>query len=255
MSLCIIHVDGSFYSASTSTKKSGLGWGIVAEHDDQTHEACGGYAVSKNQGLNGAHEDIALLHALAYMRNHGFSPQNTHMYCDDQLMGHAPTYLAKENFLGYKAELIERRVTRAAQFIGQEALVPQIMQELQDVCLHKVKGHQGHVYQERVDYLAKYGAHFSVGESPEKLTFEDWLHKGLVVYGPPESTPDIAQGAAVNGGPTASEGPSLVDLGLEDPCVESGSPMTVYKPSVRIQYAPFVRTLDEEAIEPCGPSS
>lgn len=154
MSLCIIHVDGSFYSASTSTKKSGLGWGIVAEHDDQTHEACGGYAVSKNQGLNGAHEDIALLHALAYMRNHGFSPQNTHMYCDDQLMGHAPTYLAKENFLGYKAELIERRVTRAAQFIGQEALVPQIMQELQDVCLHKVKGHQGHVYQERVDYLA-----------------------------------------------------------------------------------------------------
>lgn len=233
MAHCIIHVDGSFYPDPLKKTQAAIGWGVVAEHDDRTHEACGGYSVSRNQGLNGAHEDIALLYALQYMRNHGFSPKDTSIYCDDDLMGHAPTYLAKENYRAYLAEQIERRVTRAAEFIGQEKLVPLIMDELHNVRMHKVKGHQGHVYQERVDYLAKWSAHTAVGQTAPQLAFEEWLIKGLVIYMPPEA----AQ-------------PDMVSLGLIDPPTDSLStptPQSVantpYKPRVRIQYAPFVRNL------------
>ena len=254
MANCIIHVDGSSYSQSKKKTYTGLGWAIVAEHNNQTHEACGALTVKKIQGLNGAHEDIALLRALEYMRSNGFHPQNTSIYCDDDLLGHAPTYLAKENYLGFKAEKVAERVNKAAKCIGQTHLVDLILQELAQVKMHKVKGHQGHVYQERVDYLAKWSAHLVLGESQEKLTFEHWLRKGLVIYGPPETTPTApALPTGEEEAPTL-EGPSLVDLGLEDPSAEGAPTPPVYKPSVRNQYAPFARTLDDEPPEPSGPT-
>lgn len=254
MANCIIHVDGSSYSQSKEKTSTGLGWAIVAEHNNQTHEACGALAVKKNQGLNGAHEDIALLRALEYMRTNGFHPRNTSIYCDDELLGHAPTYLAKENYLGFKADKVAERVKKAAKCIGQTHLVDQILQELAQVKMHKVKGHQGHVYQERVDYLAKWSAHLVLGESQEKLTFEHWLRKGLVIYGPPETTPTAPALLASEEETPVHEGPSLVDLGLEDPSAESAPTPAVYKPSVRIQYAPFARTLDDADPECFGPA-
>lgn len=253
MATCIIHVDGSSYSQSKEKTNTGLGWAIVAEHNNQTHEACGALAVKKNQGLNGAHEDIALLRALEYMRTHGFEPKNTSIYCDDELLGHAPTYLAKENYLGFKADKVAERVKKAAKCIGQTHLVEQILQELAQVKMHKVKGHQGHVYQERVDYLAKWSAHLVLGESQEKLAFEKWLQKGLVIYGPPDAPTPVPAPIELDNPAPAGQEPSLVDLGLEDPSVESGPAVPVYKPSVRIQYAPFARTLDAEGNEP-GPA-
>lgn len=243
MASCIIHVDGSSYKDPHNKKDHniGLGWGIVAEHGNETYEATGGYATLRNHSMSNAHEDIALLHALQYMRDNGFSPQNTTIYCDDELLGHSPTYLAKENGRGYMAEKIEHRVIRAAKFIGQELLVPKIMDELHDVRMHKIKGHQGHVYQERVDYLAKWHAHVVVGNITEKLSFEKWLAKGLVIYMPPE---EKVQPRLVD-----SPDDSLIALGLLDPPrnkedvngkLASALP---YKPRVRIQYAHFVRTL------------
>ena len=230
MASCIIHIDGSFYPHTSEKSHAALGWGILAEHDDQTHEACGGHRVRRNQGLNGAHEDVALLYALQYMRERGFPPQKTSIYCDDELMGHAPTYLAKENFRAHMTEQVERRVKRAAQFIGHDTLVPQIMEELHSVRMHKVKGHQGHVYQERVNYLAKWSAHQAVGESTTQLPFEDWLKKGLVIYMSPE--------------------PDLVALGLTDPLPdalgtqpEKPTAKSLCKPRVRIEHAPFVHNL------------
>lgn len=248
MANCIIHVDGSSYPDPITKKQNGLGWGIVAEHANQTHEASGAYVAIKNQGMNGAHEDIALLHALKYMRTNGFAPESTSIYCDDDLTGHAPTYLAKENFRGYHAEKIERRVVRAATFIGQLELVPQIMDELTRVVLHKVKGHQGHVYQERVDYLAKWHARKALGSETEQLPFEAWLKKGLVIYMPPEEP--VSKANSVLG-----ETPSLADLGLADP-EDSPGVKEPYKPRVRIQYAPFVRTLlaPEDAQQESSPS-
>lgn len=247
MTNCIIHVDGSSYPDPITKKRNGLGWGIVALHDDESHESSGAYIGIKNQGMNGAHEDIALLHALQYMRDNGFAPESTSIYCDDDLMGHAPTYLAKGNYRGYQADLIERRVTRAATFIGQLDLVPKIMDELARAVVHKVKGHQGHVYQERVDYLAKWHARKMLGDQTEQLPFEAWLKKGLVVYmAPDESMPKVAD---------TEQGPNLADLGLADP--EPGSDAkTPSKPRVRIQYAAFVRTLlaPEETFQESSPS-
>lgn len=234
---CIIHVDGSSYPDPVTKKQNGLGWGIVAEHGNETHEASGAYVASKSKGMNGAHEDIALLHALQYMRDNGFTPQDTSIYCDDELMGHAPTYLAKENYRGYLAEQIELRVVRAATFIGQIELVPRIMDELTNVVLHKVKGHQGHVYQERVDYLAKWNARKMLGDDTEQLPFEAWLKKGLVIYMPPEETATASTDVA-----TPVDSPSMADLGLADPKTPEGDAQ-VYKPRVRIQYAAFVKTL------------
>ena len=77
MASCIIHVDGSSCPDPIIKKQNGLGWGIVAEHGDETHEASGAYIAIRSQGVNGAHEDIALLHALLYMRGHGFAPEDT----------------------------------------------------------------------------------------------------------------------------------------------------------------------------------
>ena len=225
MNTCIIHVDGSYCSSTTTKNKHGLGWGLVAEHHDRTHEKHGGYLVQKNQDLNGAHEDIALFHALQYMRGHGFTPQTTHIYCDDDLLGYAPTYLAKENYQRHKAELIEKRIARAASFTNQTNLVPLIMEELRTVRLNKVKGHQGHVYQERVNYLAKWSAHLAVGKKTKRLSFGKWLDKGFTIYMPPEKPH-----------------PTLVELGLVDAKSHTDT-TTPYKPRIRVEYAAFVRTI------------
>ena len=243
MANCIIHVDGSSYPDPITKKQNGLGWGIVALHDDQNHEASGAYVAQKHQGMHGTHEDIALLHALQYMRDHGFAPESTSIYCDDDLMGHAPTYLAKENFRGNHAASIERRLTKAAAFIGQQDLVPLIMDELARAVVHKVKGHQGHVYQERVDYLAKWHARKALGDTAEQLPFEAWLKKGLVVYmapAEPAEPKDVAD---------TSDAPNLADLGLADP-EPTPDAREPYKPRVRIQYAAFVRTLLANDSEP-----
>lgn len=240
MASCIIHVDGSSYPKPLKKEQHGLGWGLLAEHGNKTHEATGGYLTLTSHGMIGAHEDIALLHALQYMRDNGFSPKDTHIYCDDDLLGHAPTYLAKENFRGHMAGKIENRIKRAAKFIGHEMLVPKIMDELHDVRMYKVKGHQGHVYQERVNYLAKWHAHLVVGKITKKLSFEKWLAKGLLIYMATKKEPLLKK---VN-----TPEKDLIALGLMDPpnsemdAKELKSAMP-YKPRVKTQYAPFVRTI------------
>lgn len=240
MASCIIHVDGSSYPNPINKKQHGLGWGLLAEHNNKTHEATGGYTTLTHHGMIGAHEDIALLHALKYMRDNGFNPKDTHIYCDDDLLGHAPTYLAKENFCIRMAEKIEHRVKRAAQFIGHEQLVPLIMDELYNVRMYKVKGHQGHVYQERVNYLAKWRAHFVVGNIVKQETFNKWLKKGLRIYMAPKKETLLKT--------VGTQEKDLIALGLLDPpnsntdTTELKSTMP-YKPRVQTQYAPFVRTL------------
>lgn len=188
MAACIIHVDGSNCLSKDSKIRNGLGWALVAQHDDQDHELSGGYATLQHQRMNGAHEDVALVHALHYLHEHGFDPHETSIFCDDELFGYAPTYLAPGNYRGHHANLIVQRITWAAAFVGIADEVPKMMETLAQVRMHKVKGHQGHVYQERVDYLAKKQAHAAVGNITPILTFDAWLKKGLVVYTAPQVT-------------------------------------------------------------------
>lgn len=228
MSSCIIHVDGSYYPASDSKKQNGLGWGIIAQHDNQDHESAGGYATSRHQSMNGAHEDIAMIHALQYLHKHDFDPQHTSIYSDDDLLGHAPTYLAKENYRGHYADIIRTRLTRAATFTGFGHDIDNMLRTLTQVRMHKVKGHQGHVYQERVNYLAKHQAHEAVGETLSFLPFEDWLKQGLVVYTSSKMKP-------------SDEREYILDaLGIAP---EKTTPSKGAPPQSKIVHAPFVKNL------------
>lgn len=184
---CILYLDGSSLKRSKQ-KTWGVGWGIVALHSNAMHEIGGSYLGGTSAALSIAHEDVALVHGLQYMREQGFKPENTCIYSDDDIMGHAPTYLAQENFLQRKAACVEERLAHAAKRANQVHEIPQMLDDLARVRMHKIKGHQGHIYQERVDYIAKWHAYAGINEDKTFLPFDDWLLGGLIVYAP---NPDL----------------------------------------------------------------
>ena len=181
----IIYVDGSHVRLNTSLEGV-LGWGLIALHDDTLHEESGSLVIHRKQNLRGEHETLAMLHALRYIIENKIPANEVSIYCDDAILGHAPTFLYPGNYMGHKADLVINRLALIAKHTGYEESLPEMMALLSEVRVIKLKGHQQHVYQERVDYLANTRANIAAGDDQVELNFDDWLKKGILIYSSPD---------------------------------------------------------------------
>jgi hypothetical protein len=183
----VLHVDGSSM-VPKGTKTHVFGWGLVALHDD-THTECHGHIVSPvNSGLNGHHEQIAFVQGVLLARELGFGGQSwsgVSIFCDDLIFGSAPSHLHKDNFAPTRADQIHACLSRVTQLCFDQKAHDLTLDALMHARIVKVKGHSLHVYQERVDNLAKFGARQGagiVGMDEQPASMDDWLETGITTY-------------------------------------------------------------------------
>lgn len=175
MTNTIIHVDGSCYN------KKYIGWGMLLLRNNE-HVEQHGHVVSYH--LSGEHETLAISHAIAYCYERGIPPQDISCYCDDELLGYAPTYLHPDNYKALRRDQIIQRMNKVQELCFP--LMPSSVFEyyLKEMRITKLKGHKNEVYQERVNFLAKYESTTAGGLLKEFEDYDTWLNKGFINYGP-----------------------------------------------------------------------
>lgn len=180
----IVYVDGS-QVIGPQRRAQAQGWGLVALHDDQHHERRGHFLGGKVSPLHGRHEHLAFVQAVLYARDQGFDPRQVSIYCDDDVFGYAAWSTHPGNFQGQKAEIVMQRLRGVAQHAFDASIIEPVLQTFFHSHIVKLRGHRQEVYQERVDYLAKFSARQALGlEEPDAapMDMQTWLEQGLEIY-------------------------------------------------------------------------
>lgn len=178
----ILHVDGSNVYVPKTTRQ-GIGWAVIACHDDELHEIHGGYEHHRNGPLTGCHEQIAFIEGVNYAYAKGFDFRDMTILCDDMLLGYAQTSLHPDNFSVLRADAVRARLAHVTSLLYDTQTVQRVLDAIEQASIHKLKGHNLDVYQERADYLAKAGARKVCGLSGETpLSYEAWLVEGIHTF-------------------------------------------------------------------------
>ena len=178
----MIHVDGSTVFVPQS-QSEGIGWAVVACHEDKLEERYGGVPHLRRGPLTGCHEQIAFIEGVLYAHAAGFAPQDVTILCDDDLFGYAQQWLHPENYLTTRADQVRERLDRVAVQLYQVGTVELVLDYFEAATIHKLKGHSLDVYQERADYLAKCAAKAACAlDMKEPRAYEDWLATGIASY-------------------------------------------------------------------------
>lgn len=180
----ILHVDGSRVLSDDRSIQS-FGWGMVALHDDTHHERQGYVLGERVTPLGGHHEEIAFVNGVLYARDQGFDFRHVTIFCDDACFGNAPGSLHPHNFQVVRAEQVMSRLHCVVKHCFTPDVIDVMLLAFSQCMIVKVKGHSRHVYQERVDYLAKFSAHQGCNnpqETLELLDLDAWLQKGIAEY-------------------------------------------------------------------------
>lgn len=189
----VLHVDGS--RAHTEGRHLlALGWGLVALHDDQHHERQGNLVYTRDDPFTGYHEHLAVVQGILYAHELGIEFSNVTLFTDDQVFGYAQQRLHPENYRQAAGHALRTRLRTLVNRLFPPEVFDLVLKALNEMLIVWVKGHQNHVYQERVDYLARTTARRCLGleESPH-LLYDEWLARGFVNYrfvenGAPERT-------------------------------------------------------------------
>lgn len=181
----VIHVDGSNVITPKSNVE-GIGWAVIACHNDQLIETNGGVIHSRRGPLTGWHEQVAFIEGVLYAKNNGFNFKHLTILCDDDLFGYAQSWLHMDNFNQRRAQAVNERLERVAALLypaTSSDVIKLVHHAFKHATIHKLKGHSQMVYQERADYLAKFGARKVCGlEKNLPLSFEDWLIAGIPYF-------------------------------------------------------------------------
>ena len=183
--MAFMYVDGSSKKVGKHTYE---GYGVVLVVGDEMMEFSSGcVSTSKVQ----YHEHWAFLKGLTFAQSLGVCTKSLRVYCDDALFGNASFFLHDDNRSPMKEKVLATLDAMGCNDVERSLL----LQTLQHGNYVKLKGHKQEVYQERVDYLAKFTARFLSGESTEFLPYDQWLSMGfkqfdkatnsMVVYYPP----------------------------------------------------------------------
>lgn len=174
--MATIYVDGS--SLKVSRRESRLGWGVVVVDEGTVTEHCGSVIVK--QQFTAYHEVIAIIEAIKIAVALKIEPSSGSFITDDEVFGYAPFALHPENHAVRKRDAIEEKVHLATKKVCcRPALERVVLEYLRDSRIEKVKGHSGIIYNERADYLAKFGSR-ATGGPP--APFEHWFVHGIIRY-------------------------------------------------------------------------
>lgn len=181
----LLHVDGSCVVAPGRSRQS-FGWSVVALHDDKQIERFGHIITPKQTPLSGRHEHIAFIHGVLYANELGIPWKNVTIICDDELFGAGPNYLNPDNHQVVRSEQLLESLSIVSQHCFDDQARSLTIEAMQQARIVKVKGHCKHVYQERADYLAKFGAHEGLsknsGVNKGPLEMNCWLKRGIEHY-------------------------------------------------------------------------
>ena len=202
-----VYVDGSTIRPPGS-RRYYQSWALVALGANTEHtavELSGASLVPKE--MDGFHEYVAFLKALELVVLLNRSWHDVIIYTDDQFIAKAPFHLHTENYSA-GAFAVKARFTallpRVLAHFGCALSLDQVLAGLTQARVVSIRSHQGYVYQERVDYLAKRANQTLVAtdvkkgsippevlvpwlgqaQSPETLhepplPFTEWLAKGI----------------------------------------------------------------------------
>lgn len=184
MSKIQIIVDGSSGIIKAPQRRiRGIGWGIVAHHDGETHEISGCRPVS--WGFDGFHEHIAFIEGVMYALARGFSPSDISIYSDHDLLAWSNMYMHKPNGMMHKRFLIKEQLYAVcAQFYNGYTGYRKVKRVMERGQVHHMKGHRLNVDMNRADYLARFGVKklFEGDFMQEPLKYEKWLAGGFHYY-------------------------------------------------------------------------
>lgn len=175
-------VDGSqTYGGSMNYH---VGWAFIAHHGGKSHEKYGHHLLKSNGGY---HEHIAMVQACLYAAEQGADPEQTSIITDDQEFGYAPMYLHEGNFMKQHIH-VKSRVRTAIQLAKLAVDDEVVLKYLKHARIIKVKGHQGDVEQERVDYLARHASKVGFKNIPDgPLPYCEWQTRGRQRYTDPDT--------------------------------------------------------------------
>lgn len=189
----VLHIDGSHVKGKGSNGPAHvLGWGIVALFNDQHVEVQS--ATFINARLNGYHEMIAFVEAAIFANARGYAPHEVTVYTDDETVGYAGSVLHPGNYQITKAEQLHLRLRELTDALYCDKTFSLVMDYLRESRLHKIRGHNCLVYQERADYLARTGAWNLVKQEKEQessLSFMEWLNQGIAYYTKSSEPPKV----------------------------------------------------------------
>lgn len=110
-----------------------------------------------------------------------------------QSFGYAATRLHPENYKPHWVEQLMQRLHTVASHAFDRSVIEPVLAAFRHSRIVKLKGHSLHVYQERVDYLARFAARRGVDGQPadaQPMSMEEWLASGIVHYAPAPGAPD-----------------------------------------------------------------
>lgn len=176
-----LHVDGSMvrvYEKERGRYRHFLGWGVVAAFRGLELEQHGSLEVDK--ALDGCHELAAFVEGALLASSRGFVPEQTAFWTDDEVVGHAPTYLHCGNGHGLRAESLSTRLRTLTNKLYTPAVFELAMTYLAHSRVHKVRGHSFLVCHERADYLARHSANAARKGLPARpMAYAGWLAEGF----------------------------------------------------------------------------
>lgn len=176
MKMCV-HIDGSIIRRGA--KSFNIGWGIIVNHGET--ERYGAMNVDKSN--IGSYEMISFIEAVIYAVSCGVKPEDFTVYTDDETVAYAGFYFWKDNYRLARGEEIREKFKNILRTCYSVELLPNIEKFLTYSRIHKIKGHIGHVYQERANYLAKASAYVGIDSEKHAISsYDDWLNEGFVRY-------------------------------------------------------------------------
>ena len=180
MSHIVLHVDGSTCRMNDGSKRTAVGWGLVAHFGGERHERTGAV---EHPHMNGSHELLALVEGIRFAHGSGFEPGQVALYTDDIVLGNAGWLLHPGNGKWKKAEALVAQLRFLTRQVFDDGVHETALRYLREARLHWVKGHNFCVDQERADYLARHAAWTALGQHQEPLLpLEQWMEAGLPFY-------------------------------------------------------------------------
>lgn len=168
--MAVLYVDGSCKSVGRAVV---MGVGLVLLHNDSMVERS--FVLPGSDRGRSFHEHMAVAMGYDLLLEFGVDPMKSTMFCDDEVAGHASFWLHPGNY--------SKRYDEAHTVV--QAVKPDdrhFRNFLLNGRVVKLKGHSQEVYQERVDYLAKFAVRTGLGEYQDFIDYDDWLHAGFKKY-------------------------------------------------------------------------
>jgi ribonuclease HI len=177
----IVYMDGS--SLYHQSKRSPtLGWGLVALNGDDHIEASGAKTDLARRHTN-SHELLAFAETVRFLKRARFDFSDIDFYTDDEMIAYSGFTLHPGNYVS--AKVVERFHEQLRFIVAEfydESMYDDMLEALTKATFHKVKGHDGIIYNMRVDYLAKHAAYRASGQNKTHHEFDEWLEQGFMEY-------------------------------------------------------------------------